>query len=99
MGRERGILGRTRRYQRVMGRFVVFRWGFQFCQISKGKKELLKTLNIMRHFSDFIKELRLSDLPLFEGSFTWWGSQNSQSSSRGGPLFMSISNCASQAYF
>ena len=61
---------------------MVFRWGFQFNQISKGKKELLRLSVEMRHFLDFIEELRLSDLPFSRGLFTWGKGLNSQSSSR-----------------
>lgn len=55
--------------------------GLQHDQISKGKEELFQSA-ARRRFLEIIEELKLIDIPLNGGAFTWCGGLNDQSMSR-----------------
>ena len=46
------------------------------------RRNCLNLSSAMRRFSEVIDELRLRDLPLVGGSYTWCGGLNNRSASR-----------------
>ncbi|RVX15214.1 Exocyst complex component SEC3A [Vitis vinifera] len=63
--------------------------GLQHDQISKGKEELFQSA-ARRRFLEIIEELKLIDIPLNGGAFTWCGGLNDQSMSRFGNMQIKV---------
>ena len=55
---------------------------FNVVRFPEKRMSCQRLLASMRHFSQFIEEMCLKDLPLFGGLFTWCGGLNNRSASR-----------------
>ena len=76
-------MGRVGSCSKLVGSAVVHRWGlFNVVRFPSEKLMEGRLTGAMMNFSDFIFELELIDLPLFDGQFTWSNNQDPPSKSR-----------------